>query len=345
MNTVLSFLTQNWQRLGLVVPGEAKGLSCVITTPRFRASSHVIFFVLAQGQKAPFLVVKTPRLPGDYIRLDREATNLQTVHAAREGGFDSIPRLLAYEDYCGHRLLVETAVAGEMMSYKLRHSPSLPYVQMATQWLIELHLATSQPHNNKIQWFDHLIKNSLQHFAETTTLTQAEVSLVARTHEIIDVVQTYNLPSVFEHGDLGPLNIMFSEHQKIGVVDWELADPNGLPTADLFFLLALASPAWRKAKRNSDYVSAFQQTFFGKHAWANAYVHQYAEQMRLPIKLLAPLFVLSWTRYLMNLVERLSDTGSGQPQVSTMTMEWLRANRYYTLWRYAVEQYAELRYS
>lgn len=344
MNTVLSFLTQNWQRLGLAMQSEAKGLTCVTATPRFRASSHVIFFILGQGQKNPFLVVKTPRLYGDHLRLDREATNLKAVHAAHVGGFDSIPRLLAYEDYCGHRLLVETAVAGEMMSYKLRHSSSLPYVQMATQWLIELHQATSQPPSQQVQGAGNLLENALQRFTETTMLTQAEVNLVARTREIVGVVQTYKLPTVFEHGDLGPLNVMFSADEKIGVVDWELAEPNGLPTADLFFLLALASPAWRKAKQNSDYVAAFHQTFFGKCAWANVYVHQYAEQMKLPTKLLAPLFVLSWARYLMNLVERLSDTDSGQ-QVSTQTMEWLRANRYYTLWRHAVEQYAELSYS
>src|SRR3990170_7857168 len=110
MNTVLAFLTNNWGRLGLQGFGAPSHLSFVVATPRFRASKHVVFLILNGGASYPILVAKVPRLAGDHTSLDREATNLRAVHAVRPTGFDSIPRLVAYEDHGGVRLLVESAL-------------------------------------------------------------------------------------------------------------------------------------------------------------------------------------------------------------------------------------------
>ncbi len=115
MSAVVSFLANNWQRLGLQRFGSPANLSTVIVTPRFRASGHLLFFVLSNGKAAPFLVVKIPRIAGDNSRLDREVANLRIIQSSRTAGFASIPNVLAYEDYKDNRVLVQTALVNQPM--------------------------------------------------------------------------------------------------------------------------------------------------------------------------------------------------------------------------------------
>ena len=64
MNTIQTFLESNWQRLDLARYGKPDRLSYVIVTPRFRASSHVVFLLLADGRPDP----------------DRKSTRLNSSH-------------------------------------------------------------------------------------------------------------------------------------------------------------------------------------------------------------------------------------------------------------------------
>src|SRR5512141_1974117 len=115
MNMVSEHLAENRQRLELDRYDVPTRLSCVLVTPRFRASRHVVFLVLPEGQAEPVLVAKVPRLAGMNQGVEREAANLRTAQASRPRGFDSIPRLVAYESYRGQPLLVETALRGPLM--------------------------------------------------------------------------------------------------------------------------------------------------------------------------------------------------------------------------------------
>jgi hypothetical protein len=64
-------------------------------------------------------------------------------------------------------------------------------------------------------------------------------------------------------------------------------------------------------------------------------VAAYARRLQLPLHTLTPLFVLSWARYMTSLLMRL-DAERSAGRLSDETADWLRANRYYALWRHAV---------
>src|SRR4051812_32640594 len=115
MNTVLTFLEINRQRLDLARYGVPERLSSVVVTPRFRASNHVVFLVLGPRGPEPLLVAKLPGRGGASARVEREVANLRAVQASRAGGFDSIPRVVAFEQPLGQPILVETALAGRAM--------------------------------------------------------------------------------------------------------------------------------------------------------------------------------------------------------------------------------------
>jgi aminoglycoside phosphotransferase (APT) family kinase protein len=342
MNFVQEFLVSNWQRLSLERIGDSDSISSVMLTPRFRSSSNVLFAFLAGGKLEPSLIVKVPRIPGDHDRLQREADNLEKAHAAWNGASDSLPTLVAYEEYAGSQLLVETAQSGQKLSSLLRGGSSQIYVAAVVQWLTEFHQATRAPQGENGDWYRHLVEEPLRHLEESLDLSAGEQRLVEQTRELILPLEESEIPLVFEHGDLGPPNILFADGERPGVVDWELALPEGLPAVDLFFFLTLVGFTESGAKSNGEYVSAFRGTFFGQTPWARPHVRRYAESMGLSTESLRALFIVCWCRYVAGLVLRLHDSDDSAGMLDSVTAQWLRSNRYFSLWRHSVEHFSDL---
>jgi aminoglycoside phosphotransferase len=319
-------------------------------TPRFRASSHVIGFVLTEERTAPILVVKLPRLPGDNERLDREVSNLHAANHGRDQDDDSIPRIVAYEDYHEHRLLIETAVPGQPMSPAVVRRQPEACIEAALAWLFALQDA-NQPaagwkpngRSSARHWYERLVEQPFRQFRNILPASAADDRLIEPTVALLEPFRDHNMPLVMEHGDFSSPNILQDERGRVGVVDWELAEPEGLPVSDLFFFLTYVAFARNGARKNSDYLKAFQQAFFGPSAWAWTYVTRYYEKFNLSRELVIPLFVLTWGRYVAGLVMRLQESNENGSLVGNETVKWLKSNRYYVLWRYAVENVKDLR--
>ena len=340
MNTLLAFFETHRQRLDLERYGISSRMSCVVVTPRFRASSHVVFLVLAEGKPGPVLVAKVARVAGVSVSLEREVANLRAVQASRAGGFDSIPRLVAFEEYRGRPILVETALVGRSMDPASIRRDLAGCCEAVTAWLTDVQRPS--PSVADADWFERLVERPLRHFAQVFPLSAEEARLLGRTGDLAASLHQARLPLVFEHGDLSSPNVMLLKDGGAGVVDWELAKPRGLPACDLFFFLTYAAFALRKARTSRDYVSAFDAAFFGPAAWARRYVAAYAERLQLPVHLLTPLFVSCWARYMTSLLVRLDGAERSDERFGSDTATWLRANRYYALWRHALAHVNEL---
>jgi aminoglycoside phosphotransferase (APT) family kinase protein len=341
MNLVLSFLTKNWQRLELKRFGDPARLSCVMMTPRFRASSHVICFVLTEGKTAPIFVVKLPRLPGDNERLDREVSNLHAANRGCARDDDSIPRIVAYEDYHSHRLLIETAVPGQPMSPAVVRRQPEACIEAAITWLLDLQCASANPTLPRhLDWYERLVERPLNQFKMILPPNADDEHLIEQTLALLQLFRNQELPLVLEHGDFSSPNILQDEKGRVGVVDWELAEPEGLPAADWFFFLTYIAFARQNARKNAEYLKAFQRAFFGPQAWAWPYVRRYCEHCKLAREILAPLFVATWGRYVAGLMMRLQESNETGKRVGEETVKWLRTNRYYLMWRYAIEHAA-----
>ncbi len=340
MNTLQAFLETCRHRLDLGRYGVSSRMSCVVVTPRFRASSHVVFLVLAEGKPDPVLVAKVPRIAGISTGLEREVANLRAVQASRAGGFDSIPRAVAFEPYRGRPILVETALVGRSMDPASVRRDLVGCCDAVTAWLADV----QRPHHGVAgaDWFERLIGRPLRHFADVFPLSTEEARLLERTWDLVAPLYQARLPLVFEHGDLSSPNVMLLKEGGVGVVDWELAEPRGLPACDLFFFLTYAAFALFNARAHGNYVPAFHAAFFGPSAWARPYVAAYAERLDLPPHLLTPLFVLCWARYMTSLLVRLGNAERSHEQFGSDTAAWLRANRYYALWRHTLAHVDDL---
>ena len=344
MNAVESFLVRNWERLKLGHERPPTQLESILATPRFRASRHTVFLIFADGSCEPTWVAKMPRLADETGSLDREAANLVAVHAVRFGGFESVPRVLAHEPCLGSRLLLESALTGYAMRPVIVRQRPRECREAAIGWLIDLHQASSQRDHDSAVSFKQLVEVRLNRFERVFPLSVEEKQLIAETRRLTHPLQSLEFPLVFEHGDFSSPNILMLLSGEVGVVDWELAEPQGLPAVDLFFFLSYLAFVRNRAETLEDYLGAFHEAFFGPEAWAREYIARYRSTLRLPSAALKPLFIACWGRYVASFLARLNDLGAGPRQKpDEETAAWLRSNRYFHLWRHAVEHADELR--
>lgn len=342
MNLALTFLSENWQKLGLNAAESPEQLSSVLVTPRFQASSHVVFILMHKERSEPVLVAKVNRLPGHSPSLEREHANLVRIQSSRPGGFGSIPRSVAFERYRGHQLLVQTALVGYQMDPDTVRRDLAGCVSSVVDWLVEVHEASFVSNTADSDWFERLVQRPLCYFQQTIELNKEEIRLVRRTEELLASLRNANLSLGFEHGDLSHPNVMRLRSGGPGVVDWEQADPRGLPICDLFFFLAYAAFALHRSREKENHLAAIQQAFFRRDSWARPYIEEYAERFQLAGSVLAPLFVLCWFRYLVGQLMRLSAAPDPQARIQDETIQWLRKNRYYGIWQHAVTHAVDL---
>lgn len=343
MNVAAAFVARHRACLALGPAGLPEHLTWVAVTPRFRASAHVVFLGYAPGAPDPLLVAKVSRLAGASAALEREAVNLRAVQAARPGGFDSVPRLLGLETVGDTQLLVETGLPGRVLGAALVRRRPAAYADALLAWTVAMHAATAVPNADRGAGetsYARLLDAPLRAVARRRPFAAAGDALVARTRELTRPIDALPLPLVLEHGDLAAPNLLLSRPGMLGVVDWELAEPRGLPAQDLFFALAWVAFARAGARRTPEYVAAFHGAFFGRDAWARPWVERYAAALRLPREALRPLFVACWSRYVAARMARLLDPA--ETSLSAETVAWLRQDRFVALWDHAVRHHDAL---
>jgi aminoglycoside phosphotransferase (APT) family kinase protein len=317
--------------------GRIERASCILLTPRFRTSRHVVGLVVPEGGVEPKLVVKMPRVPGDGGGLAREAAVLTAVHEGWPDISRTIPRIVAFEEGdCP--VLVETALAGRLLTPAMFRREPTRYVDAVVAWLIGM--AATRRNGIEPGWYERIVERPLKNVAESLPLPADQVDLVKRTLELVEPLREAEIPEVVEHGDLSYPNLIWTGENRVGVVDWELAEEHGLPLQDLAYFLTYATFALRRPADTTAQVAAFHDAFFARGGWARARVEAYARDLSLDRELLTPLFVSCWARSVARLVDRIG--GEAAAPMSEEAVAWVQGNRYYALWRHAVTHADEL---
>jgi aminoglycoside phosphotransferase len=340
MNALCEYLRDSWGELGLEPAAPPARLSCLVRTPRFRASSHVLLFVFANRGPEPILIAKVPRLPGDHGALDREAGNLAALSCFHPEKIEGVPRLVAYRDWHDTKLLLQSVVPGDPMSpARVRERPA-ESLHAVMRWVTQLHVATRGFQTGSSGTIRRCIDRTLEELGAVLPAAAPKGPMLERARVLTEPLGRHVLPRVFEHGDLSSPNILVDGEGRVGVVDWELGDPVGLPGADVFFLLTYIAFARADANRTGRYVEAFANAFFGPGSWARPVVAEYAAAIGLPERILRPLFLLSWARYLAGMTTRMHEPDPAAPAPDWV--EWFASNRYFALWRYTLEHWEDL---
>jgi aminoglycoside phosphotransferase (APT) family kinase protein len=164
----------------------------------------------------------------------------------------------------------------------------------------------------------------------------AEAELVARTLELTRPLADVDLSLGVQHGDLSHPNLLELDNGGIGIVDWELAEVQGLPLYDASVFLAYAAFARAGARGVTAELRAFDGAFLHPGGWAARELAGLAARTGVPDELITPLFVACWARHTARTLIR-----AGGP-TRAEAAAWLRKSRYYALWQRTVESAATL---
>jgi hypothetical protein len=240
-------------------------------------------------------VGKLPRLAGDGGALASEARNLRAVERALPGGdTGTVPSVVAFDGDPAYPLLLEKALVGRALSPAAVRGDRDRIVGAVEAWLRRLGAATAARPRDE-DWYERLVSEPLRELARAPGQTAAVQEMVARTLGAAEVLRAWDLPLVFEHGDFCHPNLVLLADGRVGVLDWERADPAGLPAYDLLCFLAYA--AWTR-RRVRDREAGMRAAFFGRRSWAWRAAERYTDSLGIDRVLLAPLLAVSCARAL-----------------------------------------------
>jgi aminoglycoside phosphotransferase len=344
VNLVERLLAARRDQPGLDRLGLPADLSCVFVTPRFRTSRHVVALIAPEGSDEIRLVAKLPRRADDDAGLRREYANLSRLRDLWPEGRGSYPEIVLFEHVEGQPVLIETAVRGRPLHHRAVRKDPQRAIALVERWLDGLPMTGTSRDDG--EWFDRTVAAPLRVFAKQAVLGDETRRLVDETLRIVGPLADAQFPLVFEHGDLTHPNLLLTPGDRVGVVDWELSQPQGLPVHDYCLFLAFVAFSLSRVHDPGGQVRAFESAFAGPRPWALSLIARRLERLSVDPRLLVPFVVACWARYVGELLPRLigsvagatrTDDGGPAP-LSDEAVALVRQDRDLALWRCAVRR-------
>jgi hypothetical protein len=182
------------------------------------------------GDGVPETVVKLARTADFSPRLHNEHAALSLLARAGSTGA-ALPRPLLDDEVHGLALVAESGVGGRPFSVAGRTEPGDPVLEAALDAVLAVTCGASALRSTATT--DEL-RRDLGRLAERVPGVDVR-PLVA------DLAEVGSLPTVLQHGDPGTWNLLVAADGTVAVLDWENAEPRGLPVADALFFVAGAA--------------------------------------------------------------------------------------------------------
>jgi glycosyltransferase involved in cell wall biosynthesis len=218
----------------------------LLLTTGHRSINKVVGLAFEGGAK-PTAAVKFARVADAEPGLKREALVLGRLGEERPG-LAGVPRLRGEGRRAGRLAVVEDAVEGRSLLDVLSPDNFEELATKVTRVLIELADGERQTIEPAITpliggkvpargsgWRSRLVEEALADFERQFGAVVAP-SLVADACALLDGLG--DLPPAREHRDCSPWNILITPTGDPVLLDWESAEPDGLPGMDLVYFLA-----------------------------------------------------------------------------------------------------------
>lgn len=260
------------------------------------STRKVLFFLTAPGQPTPAYIVKMTRDPAFNIRLENEYQALEILYARGVGTAETLPKPL----FCGHHadlaIVGESIIEGESFAKKTQRNADCPYLQAAIHFLSTLGTATADHTAATPYQVAQALETLFDRFQAIYQLKPAQATFLAE--QIQQIRQSpAAFPLVFQHGDPGPWNMMVTPSGQVAVLDWEAAEPQGIPLWDLFYFLRSYALDIARAGGVNDGLHGYKQQFLADTPLSSLVVEtvqRYCQAIDLPTALILPLFYTCW---------------------------------------------------
>lgn len=299
----------------------ASRVSSLLLTGGARSVNKVVRLLFHEQQPEPVAVVKYPRVPASIEPLRREARTLQLLHQLRPVPLAGVPEVLHWNEQTGQ--LTEHALMGKPL-YSLLTAQSLAsYAMRASDWLSAL---VYGPATN--DWIQRIAQPALAYFK----IHFGAVIDVQRVDDLEAALQRVGvLPTTFEQRDFSPWNVLLDRNNQLIVLDWESAEPQGLPGLDLIYFLSYLIFTHEQAMESKKFRASYLRLRDRQHP-VGALVHRclahYAQVTGLNSDVLRVLWPFTWVLHARSEYAHMQADCGGTP-----TRAQLETSLFVDLWR------------
>jgi glycosyltransferase involved in cell wall biosynthesis len=261
----------------------------LLLTGGHRSINKVVGLAFEGTEAKPSAAVKFARVPEAEPGLEREARVLGRL-AEERPDLAGVPRFRSKGRRAGRLAVVADVVEGRSLLELLRPDNFEEMAMRVTALLVEL-ARTEVP---GVESRQRLVEEPLADFEDKFGAVLAEPVLASLRSSLVGLGR---LPAVPEHRDCSPWNLVVTPAGDPVLLDWESAEPDGLPALDLLYFLvncalvldgALESGRTRESyARLLDPASEYGQV-------AQRAVNEYASALRIAPEDFRRLRLLCW---------------------------------------------------
>jgi SAM-dependent methyltransferase len=296
-----------------------------LAAPGDYPSQKLLVFLFGSEGGAPQAIVKITRDASLNPRLENEWRALTILHERGIGSDDVRPRPLFFGVHGGLAVLGESAIAGSPFRERTHATEDCPYARAAIEWLLDLGTATVSRAREDARGALSELEARFQRFREIYRLEADEEDFLAA--QVAALTRSDNgFPLVFQHGDPGPWNLLITTAGKPAFVDWEAAEPHGMPLWDLFHFLRSYGLRVSRATGTREPLRSFAEQYLEESALARLLVlttRRFCARTGLAEGLVEPLFYTCWVH-------------RGLKEAATLPPERLASGRYLNILRLAI---------
>jgi hypothetical protein len=282
------YLREIAREAGLEIDGMRWGMAA----PGLYLSNKVLLLLFDRSNEGPAYVVKVARDPSINPRLENEwraLLRLRELGFAKDG---SVPEPAFYGTSGRLAVLGLGGIAGRRFT---QADPAGPSVVGAVEWITELGATTVDPTGAAGPVVARELRRLLAHLVDLYAIDADHRSILAEQIDVIEGAQF--LPLVFQHGDPGAWNLLVRPSGEASFLDWEAAEPNGMPLWDLFHLMRSFGVMAARADGARDALEGFgtqllQDTPLSLMLRESTAV--YCTRVGVAPDLVEPLFHMSW---------------------------------------------------
>jgi hypothetical protein len=288
-------------------------------------SQKVLLFLFDNEGGQPRSVVKITRHPRYNPRLENEWQALTFLEEQGIGGGGTCPSPLFLGRHAGLAVVGESALTGVPFRRQIKGGGEWDLARKVVEWLLVLGVATSHSPENRAIAAGRL-QTVLDRFNDLYRPPRDTGRLLA--DHVGTVAAADGMRLVFQHGDPGPWNLLVTPDGRPAFLDWEAADPEGMPLWDLFHFLRSYGFAISKKAGKHDHVSSFADQVLAESELNRLLVEtttRYCAETFLSPALVEPLFYLCWMHRAVK-------------EASRLPHDQLQSGRYFNLLRLAIDR-------
>jgi hypothetical protein len=259
-------------------------------------SRKVLFFLFEPAAETPQYIVKMTRDPALNPRLENEGRALEWLTARGIGDLETLPQIVFQGHHHDLAIVGETVIDGVPFEQRSSGAADCPLAGAAAAWLTDLGAATADTSAASALQVGEVLGTLFDRFAQIYTLTPKQHEFLAGQIAVISRSRS-RIPLVFQHGDPGTWNIWVTPSERVAFLDWEAAEPQGMPLWDLFYFVRTYGAWAMRAGSSGDIMKGFVSQFLSASPFQQLLIvatEQYRKQVDVPAELIEPLFYTCW---------------------------------------------------